>query len=297
MKTLTTIIVALLFSASQISGQSVEPDTIVSSEYDLTNDSLYAVNDSIKEFISHPADSLYQNNWSPLNITYSYAPLRARKDTLMVSLVYPSENFVPPVTGKVISAFGTTRRPGHTGTDIKLNSGDTVRCTFDGQVRLSKRFSGYGNTVLVRHSNGMETIYAHLSKICVKGNQYLKAGELIGLGGRTGRATTDHLHFETRMLGEAFNPEKLIEFETGKLLCDTFYYHDARIEKQLADFRKNSKPLFIASGETVQYAIKSGDTLTSIARAFGTSIKNICALNNITPQKILKIGTLLTIQP
>lgn len=291
------IIVALLFFTCQVFGQSGEPDTIIFSEYDITSDSLYTANDSISELISHPADNLYQNNWNPVNITYSYVPLQARKDTLMVSLLSPTSNFVPPVTGKVISGFGTARRPGHTGTDIKLNPGDTVRCAFDGQIRLAKRFSGYGNMVLVRHTNGMETIYAHLSKICVKGNQYLKAGDLIGLGGRTGRATTDHLHFETRMLGEAFNPEKLIEFETGKLLCDTFYYHAARIEHQLADFVNNAKPLFIASGETIHYSIRRGDTLSSIARMFGTSIKNICTLNNITPQKILQIGAKLIIQP
>lgn len=297
MKLHSTIIVALLFFTSQVFGQSGEPDTIIFSEYDLTSDSLNAANDSINELISHPSDILYQNSWSPVNITYSNVQLKARKDTLMVALQSPTSKFSSPISGKVISGFATARRPGHTGTDIKLNAGDTVRCAFDGQVRLAKRFSGYGNLVLVRHTNGLETIYAHLSKTCVKGNQYLKAGDLVGLGGRTGRATTDHLHFETRMLGVAFNPEKIIEFETGKLLCDTFYYHDARIERQLADFGKNTKPTYIASGETIHYSIRSGDTLSFIARKFGTSIKNICTLNNITPQKILQIGTLLIIKP
>lgn len=279
-------------------GQSAEPDTIVASELDVKTDSLTANTDSIQKFLSHPADSLYLNIWSPVNITYSSAKLPARKDTLQVVLQSPVEShFVPPIRGKVISGFGTARRPGHTGTDVKLNAGDTVRCAFDGQVRMAKRFSGYGNLVLVRHSSGLETVYAHLSKICVKQNQYLKAGDLIGLGGRTGRATTDHLHFETRMLGEAFNPEKLICFEEGKLICDSFYYHAGHIAQQIDDLRKNNKPVYLASGETIHYSIRRGDTLSSIARRYGTSIKNICSLNGISPQKILQIGTKLIIQP
>ncbi len=279
-------------------GQSVEPDTIIISKDDIpakqTNDE---VNDSIQQYMSHPASCLYQNIWSPVNITYSSVNLKARKDPLMVVLQPPAGNsFVPPVRGKVISGFRTSRRPRHTGTDIKLKAGDTVRCAFDGQVRLAKRFRGYGLLVLVRHNNGLETVYAHLSKICVRENQYLKAGELLGLGGRTGRATTDHLHFETRMLGEAFNPEKLIDIGNGKLLCDTFYFHGTRVERQLADFRNNNNPLLVASEGTVYYYIKKGDTLTSIAREFGTTIKNICMLNNISPQKILQIGTKLIIR-
>ena len=298
MKSHFYLLFVLLIITSHLKGQTVEPDTIIISEYNTATDSITAGNDSIQQYISHPADHLYQNAWSPVNITYSSVNLKARKDTIMVALQASEENkFVSPVRGKIISGFRTSRRPAHTGTDIKLNAGDTVRCVFDGQVRLAKRFSGYGFLVLVRHDSGLETIYAHLSKICVRENQYLKAGDLLGLGGRTGRATTDHLHFETRMLGEAFNPEKLIDFNEGKLICDTFYFHNARIEQQLADFRNSNNPILIASEEAVYYFIKSGDTLTSIARMFGTTIKNICVLNNISPQKILKIGTKLMIQP
>lgn len=277
-------------------GQSGEPDTIMS-DSSMTADSLQSKLDSVAENIFHPADSFYQNTWSAVNITYSSVKLPARKDTLKIVLK-PSaaNNFVIPIKGKVISGFGTARRPGHTGTDIKLNPGDSVRCAFDGQVRLAKRFSGYGNLVLVRHDNGMETIYAHLSMMSVKENQWLKAGNLIGLGGRTGRATTDHLHFETRLLGEPFNPEKLIDFTEGKLFCDTFYFHGSRAELQLADLRTKKPVYAITEGETLSYLIRKGDTLSSIARMFGTTVRHICSLNNISPQKILQIGAKLIIQ-
>ena len=297
MKLQFRLLILFLIISVQLMAQSDEPDTIIF-DNSLTADSLGSILDSVAVGLFHPADSLYKSSWSHVNITYSSVKLPAQKDTLRIVLKpSPESGFVSPIKGKVISGFGTARRPGHTGADVKLNSGDTVRCAFDGQVRLAKRFSGYGNLVLVRHNNGVETIYAHLSKICIKENQWLKAGDLIGLGGRTGRATTDHLHFETRLLGKAFNPEKLIDFGTGQLLCDTFYFQGSRAALQLADLRKNNKPVYAAdSGEKITYSIRRGDTLSSIARTFGTTIKNICMLNNITTQKILKIGTKLVIQ-
>lgn len=291
------LIILFFLITGQLSGQTGEPDTIII-DNTAASDSLESNLDSIAENIFHPCDSLYQSTWSRVNITYSSVKLPARKDTLQIVLrPLPETGFVSPIKGKVISGFGTARRPGHTGADIKLNSGDTVRCAFDGQVRLAKRFSGYGNLVLVRHNNGMETIYAHLLQMNVKENQWLKSGDLIGLGGRTGRATTNHLHFETRLLGQPFNPEKLINFETGQLLCDSFYFHGSRVATQLADLRKNKKTEYaIVDGETVSYSIRRGDTLTSIARKFGTTVKNICLLNNISSQKILKIGAKLIVQ-
>ena len=160
-------------------------------------------------------ETFYKNIWNSNQIKYPLNTLPPKEDTISITLVGLTDlNFVPPVKGQILSKFGMRHRRMHTGTDIRLNSGDTVRSAFDGKVRLAKRFSGYGNLVLVRHNNGLETIYAHLKAIKVKVNDTIKAGDLIGLGGRTGRATCNHLHFETRLFGLPFDSNKYVDFET-----------------------------------------------------------------------------------
>lgn len=117
--------------------------------------------------------------------------------------------------GKVISAYGT--RGGHSGADIKTCAKDTIRCAFDGVVRMAKPYSAYGNVVVVRHVNGLETIYSHNLKNLVQSGDRVKAGQPIGLTGRTGRATTEHLHFETRINGQHFNPNIIFDLKKGTL--------------------------------------------------------------------------------
>ena len=115
-----------------------------------------------------------------------------------------------PLPGrKVISAYGT--RGGHTGTDIKTSANDTIRCTFDGVVRMAKKYGGYGNVIVVRHAQGLESLYSHNSRNLVKSGDVVKAGQAIGLTGRTGSATTEHLHFEFRLDGEHFNPNIIFD--------------------------------------------------------------------------------------
>jgi len=218
-----------LLGQSLIYGQTAKPDsTRIVDEFELA-EPLDSVAENLSEDIMiNPADTLYNHIWDHINISYNSGKFPARKDTLAIALVGKNESkYVHPTKGKVISAYRTKRRPGHTGTDIKLNLGDTVRCAFDGKVRLAKRYSGYGNLVLVRHHNGLETVYGHLSKMCVKQNQMVKAGDVLGLGGRTGRATTTHLHFETRIFGKSFDSAKYIDFESGttqKTVTEYFEY-------------------------------------------------------------------------
>lgn len=106
--------------------------------------------------------------------------------------------------GKVISAYGS--RGGHSGADIKTKANDSILCVFDGVVRMAKSYGGYGKVIVVRHFNGLETVYSHNSKNFVAPGDSVKAGQVIGLTGRTGRATTEHLHFELRANGQHFNP-------------------------------------------------------------------------------------------
>lgn len=169
-----------------------------------------------------PASKLYHNKWNNKDIRMNNDKMFDKNATYILSLVNEGDSkFVFPYKGKVISPFGFRGRRVHAGTDIKLSLNDEVVSAFDGIVRMAKRYSGYGNIVVIRHANGLETCYSHLNKIKVKVNQEVKAGDLIGLGGRTGRATTTHLHFETRFLGDAFDSSKLLDYENFTLKSDT----------------------------------------------------------------------------
>jgi murein DD-endopeptidase MepM/ murein hydrolase activator NlpD len=267
----------------------VKIDSLVSIAEELPFDSLIP-NDAI----------YYKDSWSSSQIRYSQNMLPSKEDTVAITFVGLRDSpFVPPVKGKVISKYGRRSGHMHTGTDIKLNSGDTVRCAFDGRVRLAKRFSGYGNLVLVRHKNGLETIYGHLKTICVQVNDTVKAGDLIGLGGRTGRATTDHLHFETRFLGEPFDSNKYIDFETFALSSDKIYYKNRQFETDPANFKGKagrSQSISLACVDGVpQHIICKGDNLWAIARKYRTTVNKLCLANNITRDQVLKIGSVLLI--
>jgi murein DD-endopeptidase MepM/ murein hydrolase activator NlpD len=171
---------------------------------------------------SVPASKLYHNNWNNTDVRLNSEKMFDKNATYVLTLVNKNDNdFVFPFKGKIISPFGYRGRRIHTGTDIKLKLNEEVYAAFDGVVRMAKRYSGYGNIVVIRHANGLETCYSHLNKIKVKVNQEVKSGDLVGLGGRTGRATTTHLHFETRFLGQPFNPEIILDFENYSLKSDS----------------------------------------------------------------------------
>lgn len=132
----------------------------------------------------------------------------------------PDSSFVFPLPGaKVISAYGS--RGGHTGDDIKTKPNDTIRCVMDGIVRMAKSYGGYGNVVVVRHYNGIETVYSHNSSNLVEAGDTVRAGQPVGLTGRTGRATTEHLHFEVRIDGQHVNPRILFDMKNRKPLKRT----------------------------------------------------------------------------
>ena len=166
-----------------------------------------------------PARLYYGTDWNTENTRSTYCFDKTRTFILPLD----SAHFrYPAIGGKVISPYGPRGGRMHTGTDYKQQLGDTIRAAWDGVVRMAKKgYYGYGGIVVIRHPNGIETFYAHLSAIKVRTNQKVKAGDLVGLAGRTGRASTEHLHFETRFQYESFNPALLIDFNTGSLLTDT----------------------------------------------------------------------------
>jgi nucleoid-associated protein YgaU len=172
---------------------------------------------------------------------------------------------------------------------------------------MSRYYSGYGNCVVIRHYNGIETLYGHLSKLKVKVNQQVKAGDVIGLGGRTGRASCNHLHFETRFQGKAFNPKQLINFETFSLLSDTFTvtkatfgltrdYIPGTSSTSLTADDKSTKSSAKSSKSKKYHTINSGDTLSALARKYGTSVNQLCSINGIKKTKKLQLGTKLRVR-
>jgi hypothetical protein len=316
---LFTILFPLCFN---VLAQNKTQESLVNSpemEIEYVLDSI-ELSDTLPELF--PADDLYKNLWNCTNIKYPKTEFARKNDTIIFTLVGPGEHpYVQPFKGRVISKYGPRHGRMHTGTDINLHLGDSVLCAFDGKVRLARRFSGYGNLVLVRHKNGIETIYAHLKSFNVKVNDTIKAGDLVGLGGRTGRATTEHLHFETRIFGDPFDSNKYIDFENDTLRCNHIYYKNKQIAididqlkiepvkaptQQLAVKTGTIKPVnnsTIASSSSltngngpVQHIIRSGDNLWTIARKYNTTVKSICEINKITVNQILKIGTILFIQ-
>ena len=205
---------------------------------------------------------------------------------------------MPTPNTRITDVFGyrPRRRRAHYGLDIKVYVGDTIRAAFDGKVRIVKNQGrrGYGKYVVIRHENGLETVYGHLSKQIVDENQYVEAGEPIGLGGNTGRSTGSHLHFETRFLGQAINPALLFDFEKQDIVADSYLFRKGNNRYQRNRTNSKNVNLLASSDGTIRYhKVRSGDTLSRIAQKTGTSIDALCKLNHITRRTILRPGQVL----
>ena len=204
---------------------------------------------------------------------------------------------MPTPSTRITSNYGyrASFRRQHKGLDIKVYIGDTIRSAFSGKVRIvDYERKGYGNYVVIRHPNGLETIYGHLSKHLVRENQVVKAGEPIGLGGNTGRSTGSHLHFETRFLGQAINPALLFDFEKQDIVADSYLFRKGNNRYQRNRTNSKNVNLLASSDGTIRYhKVRSGDTLSRIAQKTGTSIDALCKLNHITRRTILRPGQVL----
>jgi murein DD-endopeptidase MepM/ murein hydrolase activator NlpD len=195
---------------------------------------------------------------------------------------------MPTTNTKVTSKFGPRRRHMHNGIDVKVYIGDTIRAAFSGKVRMVKyERRGYGQYIVIRHDNGLETIYGHLSKQLVNEDQYVEAGEVIGLGGNTGRSTGSHLHFETRFLGQAINPGLLFDFEKQDIVTESYLF-----KKGNNRYRRTGSTA-VASGNNQYYKVRKGDSLSRISQRTGVSIDRLCKLNGISRRTTLRIGQVL----
>lgn len=236
------------------------------------------------------------------DVEYSSLP-----KSLVIDLVDSTNGYHTPYKPSPIrSRYGPRRGRAHQGVDLALKTGEPIYATFSGRVRISQyNKGGYGNLVVIRHDNGLETYYGHLSERMVEPNQWVEAGQVIGLGGSTGRSTGPHLHFETRYYGQSFDPERLIDFKSGTLCRETFllkrsYFSiysraSQNFEDEIANEEQDKKEQ--AEREAMRYhKIRSGDTLGAIARKYGTTVGNICRLNGIKSTTILRIGRTLRVR-
>ena len=230
----------------------------------------------------------YYASWDSKKINiYDFDP-KDFKDTVHIKLYDPffGSNWTAPLKEtKVNSEFGFRRFRWHHGIDLKLTTGDPVFSAFDGIVRMrSYDRNGYGYYVLVRHRNGLETLYGHLSKISVEVGQEVRAGDILGLGGSTGRSTGPHLHFEIRYQGLSINPTEVFDFNYGRLKGDVYTITSSSFDH------------VIQAQEAVYHRVRSGQNLGVIARQYGVSINQITRLNGITTRSILRVGQRLRIR-
>lgn len=265
-------------------------------------DSLALVRQIKAEQAVYPAYSLYPT-WENQRV-HAYGNTVSVPDTFRIDL----SGFCMPTTHtKITSKCGPRWRRMHNGLDIKVYIGDTIRAAFDGRVRMVKyERRGYGKYVVIRHDNGLETIYGHLSKQIVAENEYVKAGDPIGLGGNTGRSTGSHLHFETRFLGEVINPEFMFDFPNQDIVADSYLFikganrYTYQRTRALAAVESGKMDQVVAKQQasegnfSVRYhKIKKGDTLGRISRIYHVSIDRLCQLNGIKRTTILRPGQVL----
>lgn len=249
-----------------------------------------------------PEIDIYTEGWNSRSVN----PFK--ESDVPNSAVIDVTNFAIPHFGKMTSNYGYRARFGrmHKGVDIGLKMNDTVRAAFDGKVRLvNYEAKGYGKYVIIRHPNGLETVYGHLNKQLVKPDQVVKAGEPIGLGGNTGRSTGPHLHFETRYMGYAINPNAIFDFANQTTHTDTYtfskstytqprnYAPSRNLAKKESD---GSNPYSAGNSSRTTYTVKKGDTLSSIAKAYGMSATTLRKINNLSSADHIKIGQTLKLK-
>ena len=255
-----------------------------------------------ESYYEAPAADLY-DDWDN---THAHSHATELPDTFRISL----KNFCMPTDSRVLTSnFGSRWGRQHKGLDIKVYIGDTIRAAFDGRVRVVRyEGRGYGKYVVIRHDNGLETYYAHMSKQLVSEDQDVRAGDPIGLGGNTGRSTGSHLHFETRLCGMALNPALMFDFRNQDVVDDYFTFHKSSYQRE-SQIATRLRGANVGSGEDVELAtaapaasyaqesrfhkVKKGETLFSIAKKRGTTVDTIMKLNHLKKNAKLKAGQIL----
>ena len=237
--------------------------------------------DSLVKFIIKE-DYLFNHDWCN-DCVFEQSVEETIKDTAFLTLVEGSEKYLYPNLGQFFWGYGPRWGKIHKGLDIGLTTGDTIYSAFNGIVRYAKFNSGgYGNCVVVRHFNGLETLYAHMSELIVQPGSLVYAGDPLGLGGSTGHSTGPHLHFETRYIGKAFDPLKVFDKDKFTLKSETLALTNN-------DIKEPKVP-------TKYHIVKSGETLSQIAVKHRTTVSKIQKLNNIRNPNLISVGQKLRVK-
>ena len=308
--------------------------------WSLMNESSFngVLNERIHSFVSNNKPAFIQTWNNEVCYTGKNNDLSKLNDTIWLCLNEEESNdFSIPVKGVVTSHYGYRSGRYHNGIDLALKIGDTVYAAFSGKIRYAKyNDGGFGNLVIIRHNNGLETFYAHLSKHLVVPNQDVKSGDPIGLGGNTGRSFGPHLHFEVRFYDGPINPEEIIDFTKKTLKKENLFVHkglfvpgikpsefyevneeDEKVEKvvkvepkptpvkvpekkvEKVEPKPKPKPKPVVKVKTEEkkyYTVKSGDSLSEIAARNKTTVSKLCELNGIKPSTKIQIGKSLRIR-
>ena len=252
------------------------------------------LNPRIHEIMNSEEIGSHSLTWNTTDCYSTRNDLTKLKDT--VWLCVESEElggFTIPFDGYITSRYKYRHGKFHNGIDIDLETGDTVVCAWDGVVRYAQaNTGGYGNLVIVRHYNGLETYYAHLSKLLTFSGQKVKSGDVIALGGNTGHSFGSHLHFEVRFYDNSINPEEVIDFKNKKIKDPNLLLHKTLFRPGVTPSEQwktsdNGTKKYV---EKKYYRIKKGDTLSRIAEKNRTSVSRLCRLNGIRSTSILRIG-------
>ena len=261
------------------------------------------------ESYDSPAADLY-NDW---NNRYAHKAT-VLPDSFRIDL----RGFCMPTPSRVLTSnFGARWGRQHKGLDIKVYIGDTIRAAFSGKVRIVRyEGRGYGKYVVIRHYNGLETIYGHMSKQLVT-EEEVRAGDPIGLGGNTGRSTGSHLHFETRLCGIALNPALMFDFKNQDVVDDYYVFRKSTYNRESAEATRlrgvggvavngdldipqqsyaSAQPAKAKNAKahsTRFHKVAKGETLSSIARKRGMTVNAICKLNHIKATTRIKPGQIL----
>ena len=233
----------------------------------------------------HPAGHVYADQWNTVTPNCYGRELWQEDTVLMLKLVdpYRDAGFSMPIEGVVTSRFGWRNGRNHNGIDIDLEVWDPVKTAFPGEVRYVGYAGGWGRLVVVRHHNGLETYYAHLHRYKCKVGDSVEAGDVIGLGGSSGRSSGSHLHFEVRFKGIPLDPSHLISWKENELVCDTLVLRKTRWA--YATYPKG----------THMHTVSSGEHLHGIAQRYGTTVNRLCELNGISRRKYLRVGQQLMV--